>query len=143
VELYDTHIDNKKYDPEMHHRRSIRLKGYDYSHAGVYYVTICSQNRLCLFGEIREQKMFLNDAGLMIKSRYEKCGEKFPDVECREMVIMPNHIHCIFRLVGADPRVCPNPYTSSNQSVSNNFRADVLGEHTGSPLHRVCNGSRP
>jgi hypothetical protein len=61
-----------KYDPYKHHRQSIRLKGYDYSKPGVYYVTICVQNRECLFGEIVKRKIILNDAGKMI---YSKCIE--------------------------------------------------------------------
>lgn len=51
------------YNPEKHHRRSIRLKGYDYSQAGAYYVTICTQNRACLFGDIVGGEMRLNDTG--------------------------------------------------------------------------------
>jgi putative transposase len=55
-----------KYDPGVHSRRSIRLQGYDYSQAGAYFVTICTQNRERLFGDIVDGKMALNDAGTMI-----------------------------------------------------------------------------
>ena len=51
------------YNPNIHHRRSIRLKEYDYSQNGAYFVTICVQNRECLFGEIVDGEMVLNDAG--------------------------------------------------------------------------------
>jgi len=51
------------YSTDMYHRRSIRLKEYDYSRAGAYFVTICTQNRECLFGEITDGEMVLNDAG--------------------------------------------------------------------------------
>ena len=60
-----------KYDPDKHHRRSIRLKGYDYAQAGLYLVTICAQNRECRFGEIVNGEMVLNDAGRMAKSVWE------------------------------------------------------------------------
>jgi REP element-mobilizing transposase RayT len=52
-----------EYQSDRHHRRSIRLKGYDYSAAGAYFVTVCSQNRECLFGDVVDGKMRLNDAG--------------------------------------------------------------------------------
>lgn len=52
-----------KYNPQIHHRRSIRLKGYDYSQAGAYFITICVKDRECLFGKIIHGEMILNDAG--------------------------------------------------------------------------------
>lgn len=55
-----------KFDPRKHHRRSIRLKGYDYSSEGAYYVTIVAQGREYLFGNVVEGKMILNDAGKMV-----------------------------------------------------------------------------
>ena len=103
------------YDPNIHHRRSIRLKGYDYASVGLYFVTICTQNRECLFGEIKNDEMVLNDAGRMVEKWYRKTHDKFPDIICHEMVIMPNHFHCIWENVGlhgaspvgADPCVRP------------------------------------
>jgi hypothetical protein len=56
-----------KYDPRMHHRRSIRLKGYDYSREGLYFITICVQDKLCLFGSVVNGQMIWNDPGNMIK----------------------------------------------------------------------------
>jgi putative transposase len=68
-------MDNKaKYDPAIHHRRSIRLKGYDYSQNGLYFITICTYNRECLFGEIVDKKMILNDAGIIAN----ECWLKIP-----------------------------------------------------------------
>ena len=55
-----------KYNPDKHHRHSIRLKGYDYAQLGAYFITICTQNRACLFGEIVDGEMMLNDAGKMV-----------------------------------------------------------------------------
>jgi len=125
-------------------RKSIRLKGYDYSQAGLYFVTICTQNRKYLFGEISVgadlcvcPEMKLNDAGKMVKKWYFELENKFNDIKCREMVIMPNHFHCIIENigvpVGADLRVCPN--TTNNETISNNEK--IKGEHTGSPLRAV------
>ena len=58
------------YNPEKHKRKSIRLKGYDYSQAGLYFITICVKNRACLFGNIENGKMILNDAGKIIEKWY-------------------------------------------------------------------------
>ena len=122
-----------KYNPYIHHRKSIRLKGYDYSQAGLYFITICCQNRACLFGEIVGGEMALNDAGMMIEKWYYELENKFSDIKCREMVMMPNHFHCIVQkietveTVGADLRVCPNDKSCGT----------ILGEHEGSPLHWV------
>jgi len=87
------------YNPDLHHRRSIRLKGYDYSQTGLYFITLCCQNRACLFGEIENGKMILNDAGRMIEKWYFELENKYPDKRCHEMVVMPNHFHCIIENV--------------------------------------------
>lgn len=92
-----------KYNPEIHHRRSIRLKGYDYSSEGGYFVTICVQNREYLFGEIKNREMALNDAGTMIQQWYYRLEEKFPDIRCDEHIIMPDHFHAIIMNVGPGP----------------------------------------
>src|SRR5690554_4159857 len=83
------------FNPNIHNRRSIRLKDYDYSLKGLYFITICCQNRVCRFGDIVEAKMVLNDAGIMIDKWYNELENKFHDIKCHEMVIMPNHIHFI------------------------------------------------
>jgi REP element-mobilizing transposase RayT len=82
-----------KYDPQKHHRRSIRLKGYDYSQAGAYYVTIVAQNRACLFGDVVNGEMQLNDAGRMLQEQWAALPQRFPNVELDEFIVMPNHSH--------------------------------------------------
>ncbi len=126
-----------QYNLNKHHRKSIRLKGYDYSKAGLYFITICCQNRVHLFGNVINKQMILNDAGKMIEKWFNELQNKFPDVKCHEMVVMPNHIHFIIEnigSVGADLRVCPN---DSNISKTEKRVSEILGEHAGSPLHRV------
>jgi len=91
-----------RYDPEIRHRRSIRLKGYDYACAGAVFVTICTQGRTCLFGEIANNKMVLNDAGMMVQRVWEEMQIRFKGLQLDEYVIMPNHIHAIIML--PDPR---------------------------------------
>ena len=100
-----------RYDPEKHHRRSIRLKGYDYSSNGAYYVTIVTQGREHFFGHITNKEMVLNDAGQMIVKWWNELPNKFPNIELGTMVIMPNHFHNIIHIVGADLRVRPNDET--------------------------------
>src|SRR3990172_10404651 len=91
-----------KYDPTLHHRRSIRLKGYDYSQPGAYYVTIITQGRVRRFGEIVQGEMRLNQAGSMVEKWWLELAHKFPTVVLGAHGIMPNHFHGIIRLVGVD-----------------------------------------
>jgi REP element-mobilizing transposase RayT len=121
-----------RYNPDIHHRRSIRLRGYDYSQRGYYFITVCTQGRRCLFGEIEKGRMILNDAGKMIGRWWNELKNKYADIEIGEYVIMPNHCHGIINIagnavgaeiVGADLCVCPNGICEQNQ-----------GEHAGSPL---------
>ena len=114
-------------------RKSIRLKGYDYSQAGLYFITIVTQNRINLFGNIDNGKMILNDAGKMVEKWYFELENKYNDIKCDTIIVMPNHTHFIIQNVGADLRVCPN--ISNEQSISG--EKTISGEHIGSPLHRV------
>ena len=84
-----------KFDPNKHHRRSIRLKGYDYSQAGAYYVTIVTYQRDCLFGDIMNKEMILNDFGKIADECWSAIPEHFPLVELGAYVVMPNHVHGI------------------------------------------------
>ena len=88
------------YDPQKHHRRSIRLKGYDYSQAGAYFITIVAQARACLFGEVVDGEMRLNDAGRMV---WDDLPERFPGLELDAFGVMPNHVHGIIILTGRAP----------------------------------------
>lgn len=83
------------YNPDIHHRRSIRLKGYDYSQQGAYFVTICTHQRNCLFGEIVDGEMKLNTNGEIAKGCWLSLPRHFQNVELDEFVVMPNHLHGI------------------------------------------------
>lgn len=89
-----------KFDPEVHQRRSIRLKGYNYSQAGAYFVTICTQERRCLLGEVLEEEMVSNDAGRTVRQVWEALPRRFPSVELDLFVVMPNHLHGIAIIEG-------------------------------------------
>ncbi len=92
------------YDPEKHHRRSIRLKGYGYAQPGAYFVTIVTQNRVCLFGRVVDGKMMLNEWGRIVRDEWLKTAEMRPRVVLDEFVVMPNHVHGIIILVDNNGR---------------------------------------
>ena len=83
------------FNPDSHHRRSIRLKAYDYSTAGAYFVTIVTQERLCLFGDVTDGEAQLTNAGVMIQQIWHAIPDRFPTIEMDEFVVMPNHVHGI------------------------------------------------
>ena len=84
-----------KYDPEIHHRRSIRLRDYDYSQEGYYFVTVCTKNRECYFGKIIHGEMELSKIGLIAHKYWNEIPKHFDNVILDEMVIMPDHLHGI------------------------------------------------
>jgi REP element-mobilizing transposase RayT len=95
-----------QYNSERHHRRSIRLTGYDYKRSGAYFVTIVTRNRLCLFGDISDGEMVLSDTGRIAKASWVGLSSRFPTVSLDSFVVMPNHIHGIIA-VGAQ-FIAPN-----------------------------------
>ncbi len=104
----------------MKNRRLNRMGGYDYSQAGCYFVTICAQDRQCLFGEIIDDKMVLNEAGRRVVNWWRETENKFPHVELDEYVLMPNHLHGIVIIHGAfQDRSRPVPTrTTKTKSLS-------------------------
>jgi len=147
-----------KYNPNIHHRRSIRLKGYDYSQNGAYFVTICVQNRECLFGKIKNGAMILNDAGKIMKTEWEQLPQHFLNVELDVFVVMPNHFHGIIVIqnennknVGAIPCGCPvmNDGTTSrvptrgtptNIPTKKNTIGDIIGAFKSLTINEYIRG---
>lgn len=84
-----------KYNPDIHKRHSIRLRGYDYAQEGAYFVTICIKERECLFGSIEKKKIILTDFGIKIEKSILLTPEKYPEIAIDKYIIMPNHIHLI------------------------------------------------
>jgi putative transposase len=89
------------YNSDIHHRHSIRLKGYDYSQTGMYFITICVHDKVHLFGEIFNHKMILNSAGEIAKKCWLEIPNHYPNVILHEYVIMPNHVHGIIEIINA------------------------------------------
>jgi putative transposase len=92
------------YDPLKHHRRSIRLKDYDYATTGFYYITLCTYNKQYLFGNISQHRMTPNSIGKMVFKWYKKLETKFENIRCHESVVMPNHFHFIIEIKSNDNR---------------------------------------
>jgi REP element-mobilizing transposase RayT len=84
-----------KYNPERHHRRSIRLRGYDYAQGGGYFATIVTRDRACLFGEIVDGEMRPNQFGRIVVDEWERSSKIRRELETDAFVLMPNHIHGI------------------------------------------------
>src|ERR1044071_1095447 len=89
-----------KYDREIHHRRSIRLAGCDYTQSAAYFVTICVEKRACVFGALADGSGELNDAGRIVQSPLLELPSRFPEISLDSSIVMPNHIHGII-FVGA------------------------------------------
>jgi REP element-mobilizing transposase RayT len=88
-----------KFDPQKHHRRSIRLSNYDYTQAGAYYVTIVAWHREPLFGDVTNGEVTLSKFGLVAKQQWEMLPKRFPNTQLGAFVIMPNHMHGIILIL--------------------------------------------
>ena len=105
-------------------RKQIRLKEYDYSEEGYYFITICTKNRLEILGKLRknvgvallgdpQNKIILTREGKIVKKHIENCNIKFNNIFIDEYIIMPNHIHMIIGLTKRVAQEC-DPYSSKN-----------------------------
>ena len=83
------------YDKNIHHRRSIRMRDYDYSYPGLYFITICTHEKQCLFGHVHNGKMILNGLGNIVHDEWLNTAKIRKEIDLYEFVIMPNHIHGI------------------------------------------------
>ena len=132
------------YFAKRHHRRSIRLPGYDYSQPGMYFVTICVEEKKCLLGEVIKGEMVVNEYGRIVQEEWYRSVEIRHEVQLDEFVVMPNHLHGIVVLVGATGRsplrLKPGPSPRSLGSFVGGFKSatttrinDLRGTH-GIPL---------
>jgi REP element-mobilizing transposase RayT len=132
------------YNPTLHHRRSIRLKGYDYSQAGMYFVTICCQDRVCHFGKIENGEMMLNEFGKIAIDEWLKTAEIRKTVILHDFIVMPNHFHGIIEITNARDdvgavrddvgalRATPLRETTSLPVIRPYSRTDVKNEYMSS-----------
>ena len=120
------------YNPDIHHRQSIRLKGFDYSQPGAYFVTICTNNHENLFGEIENNSISLNKFGIIVSEKWNNIHIHFKNVILGEYIIMPNHLHGIIVLIESDERA--KHFKTSREIIEN--------ENTNaSPLREILRGT--
>jgi REP element-mobilizing transposase RayT len=143
------------YNPEIHHRCSIRLKEYDYSQAGLYFITTCTQNRECLFGEIAGAEMNVNEYGKIVETVWNELPQHYPNVRLDKFVVMPNHIHGIIALtnVGAGfkpaqitkpttiypdaPIIYPASMMKTTAAIDNGAANHTIGNNNDNGINRA------
>ena len=108
-----------KYNPDIHHRHSIRLRGYDYSQEGLYFITICAPNRKHLFGEIVDDEMQMNEYGKTVEKCWFEIPQHYPKAVLHEHIVMPNHFHAILEIVGAE-------YFPPNNNAPNEIKVENI-----------------
>src|SRR6266508_1548584 len=91
-----------KFDPDRHHRRSIRLPGYDYTRAGAYFITICTYQRACMLGAIQDGVIALSPSGQIVEQCWRNLPSHFMCIELDAFVVMPNHLHAIIIITESD-----------------------------------------
>ncbi len=108
-------------------RRSIRLQGYDYSQEGAYYITVCTQDRLCLFGGVKHGEMVLNEIGQHVEKYWLEIPVHFPNTILHEYIVMPNHVHGIVEIVGTNDDL--NVGANNHLPGVNNHLSDMTNNH--------------
>lgn len=111
----------------MHHRRSIRLKDYDYTQNGAYFVTICTHERLYLFGDVVDGAMVANAWGEIVTEEWEQTAITRPNVESDAFVVMPNHVHGVIVITESVGAQCIAPLPPKRGATPNNVPANSLG----------------
>jgi REP element-mobilizing transposase RayT len=129
------------YDPHKHHRRSIRLKGYDYSQSGAYFITICINHGRSFLGHIQEGVMYPSPPGEMVANCWDALPERFPNIELDVFSLMPNHIHGIILIMDTGLNANNNPIVLGNmlgafKSISTNEYIDGVEERGWEPFHK-------
>jgi REP element-mobilizing transposase RayT len=126
----------KESQSSVYRRRSIRLKEYNYSGAGYYYITICTKDKIKLFGEIKNGEMILNESGKIVKKCWLAIPQHYPCVVLHEYIVMPNHIHGIIEItdkncfVGAQNFV-PEKQNQFQKIVSKSIGSIIRGFKIG------------
>lgn len=89
-----------RFNPDIHRRQSIRLRGFDYASSAAYFVTVVAQGRECLFGDVMGGVMRKNDVGRMVRRVWNTLPDRFPNVGLDTFVVMPNHVHGVLWIHG-------------------------------------------
>ncbi len=117
--------------PSKPPRKPLRLKHYNYSQTGFYFITICIQDFRCLFSEVVGEAMILNGAGVIIKTWLLEIEKKFPNVKLDEFIIMPNHFHAIIEITDTVGAGFPRPHNAPPSNIGRENPAPTLGQIVG------------
>jgi putative transposase len=118
--------------PDVHRiRRSIRLTGYDYSQPGAYFVTIVTNGRECIFGQIFDGQIVLYDAGWIVDKSWRDLPKRYPGIHLEAFVVMPNHVHGVFTLMDNSRKV--SEIIRGFKSVSAR-KINLIRNSTGQPV---------
>ena len=123
-------------------RRSVRLKGYDYRQPGAYFVTICSYQRIPLFGHVERGSMILNPLGHIVRDTWRTIPSLRPYVSLDEFAVMPNHLHAILMItkgfrVGATDSVAPTDEPRSARGPSPGSLGAIIGQFKSVATQRI------
>ena len=125
-----------QYNPEIHHRRSIRLKDYDYSNEGMYFITICCEKRENRFGEIINNEMIMSELGEIAQVQWLELTTRFLHIKLGEFVVMPNHFHGILIIENT---------LNLDENTKITSISDVIGAYKSLVMHHVLKlfGGKP
>src|SRR4030042_4816166 len=101
------------FDPKIHHRRSIRLKNYDYSKPGAYFITLCTHRRECILGDIVDGNIQLNQFGEIVREEWLRTEQIRPEITMDEFMVMPNHMHGIIMIRNDIPNKSVGAYINA------------------------------
>lgn len=134
-----------RYNPDIHHRRSIRFKEYDYSKRGAYLVTICTHQRIARFGEIVDGILNVNERGAIVQEIWNTLPNRFPGIDIDAFIVMPNHVHGI--LIRSEEIELPSEVSTSLQArgqtrgTLRDYRVDPHRRQTLSEIVRTFKGA--
>ena len=127
--------------PDRRHRRSTRLSEFDYTRQGAYFVTMCTQNRMCLFGEIVNGEMRMNELGRVAHSVWKEIPAHFPQVETDAWVVMPNHVHGILLIAHNARATHASPLRPSSGPPKRSLGA-IVGSYKSAVSKRINQSCR-
>lgn len=132
------------YNPDVDHRRSIRLPNFDYSQSGAYFITIVTHHRKCVFGDIGNDHVSLSIAGQCVDARISALPEYFP-VEINHKVVMPNHVHFLVTLIESTSGNTPNSTETPRGTTPRSISAIVqnLKANSTRHIHQIWKNNEP
>ena len=120
-----------KYDSDIHPRKSIRLKDYDYSRIGAYFITICTYEKEYIFGNVENERMSLNQFGKMVLEYWNSLPGRYTNIELDAFVIMPNHVHGIIKIIEIVGAIHELPLQTANINPKTERRRMLIPKVVG------------